>query len=739
MSVKKRRSKTVNLAVVAANVLLIICVVVSVTNAFGKAQKVSFSQNIENIRTLTDASAEKIELEFKHHMQELQRVADYINTYKGDGMTKEQLLDFFDEMYAPEENPDYRWELTDSVLNDTTGASRGFTAIRLCDAERSSFNYSSQSYPELAKIFCAASEETLGVVKYTSEFTDPSPSLDKASSVACAIRLKTESGYDYKTLMLLIRSDYVSELLSANNDLNTMSYFNYSNIIVDDEGDYVISNTQFQGTNFMDYIRLYNKDFSTEDIAELKQNLHSEDFVGVLYYDNNRGQPCAYTIVPVQDTYWHILSIVPLNSFHNEYHFSDSFLSFGLFFGMLFILDITVVAFINRQLRRKTKEAQAASEAKTDFLSRMSHDIRTPINVINGMTELAMQEGNPPATMEYLNDIRSASGFLLGLVNDILDMNKVESGKMELFPVPYPYQEFKSYINAIITPMCVSKEIDFTVQCNHEDVTLSLDKMRLNQIVFNLLSNAVKFTPKNGKVSLDTTVTRIGERRALLEISVADNGIGMSEEFQKTMFSAFSQESRPEERQILGTGLGLAIVKNLVGLMNGSIDVKSAIGQGTSFLIRIEADFSDTQAAPAQDGDYSIDSLRGKRVLLCEDQPMNTKIIVRLLGINGIDVDTAENGKIGVDTLTEAVPGYYSAVLMDVRMPVMNGLEASRAIRAAEGRPDLRTIPIIALTANAYDSDVRACLDAGMNEHLAKPIDKRLLFEALARQIHGQK
>ena len=742
-----KRSTVIWLLMAAANLVLITCIVASVMNALNRAQKASFTQNIENVRTLTDASAEKIELEFMHHTDELQRVANCVNFYQGVGMTESQMKTFFNDLYAVQEE-DYLWQVVDSATND----SRGFAAMTLCGAGDATFGYQAPSYPELAKIFCAASEETLGKVAYTSEFTDPSPTLDKVSAITCAIRLRTEngesgesgengesgeSGYVYKTLMLLLRSRYVNELLSSNNDLSTLNYFDYSNIIVDDDGNYVISNAQFQGTNFLDYIELYNSSFSEEDARALQRQLHTEDYSDVLYYDNNRGQACAYTIVAVQNSDWHILSIVPLDSFHSEANFSNSFGAFALLFSLLFVLDITIVAFVNRRLRRVTKEAQAASEAKTDFLSRMSHDIRTPINVINGMTELAAQEDNPPETQDYLRDIRSSSTFLLGLVNDILDMNKVESGKMELFPIPYSFLEFKSYINAIILPMCAAKGIEFSVQCNCEDITVAIDKMRLNQIIFNLLSNAVKFTPENGHVGLDVVITPMPACRVALDFTVRDDGIGMSKAFQKTMFSAFSQESRREEQQILGTGLGLAIVKSLVDMMGGSIRVESEIGCGTTFYIHIETERSDEQTAPMQNSENSISALRGRRVLLCEDQPMNAKIIVRLLGQHDVRVDVAENGKLGVEMLMQAAPGSYDAVLMDVRMPVMNGLEATKVIRGTQGRDDLRKIPIIALTANAYDSDVRACLDAGMNEHLSKPIDKRLLFEALARQMQG--
>ncbi|MDO5572928.1 MAG: ATP-binding protein [bacterium] len=729
-------SNSIRVIVAVINVILITCVVLSVRTALISAEDTSFSQNIENIRTLTDASAEKIELEYAHHTKEIRKIAACANQYHNIGMTEEQLVAFLDDLYDLQDTT-CRWELVDSQLDNQAGASRGFSAYIPGDAKNSRFSYSAQAYPELAKIFCAASEETIGEVHCTSEFTDSSPALEKVSAITSVVRLRTENGYEYKTLMLLLKNTYIRDLLASNHDLSTLTYFDYSSIIVDRAGNYVISNEQFQGTNFMDYMALYNDSFTKERVKELSEKLQQPDYNDVLFYHNNRNQDCAYTIVTVQDSDWYILSIVPLDSFHNDYRFGNRFILFVVLFGLLFLVDIAFVMFINRKLSHRTKEAQVASEAKTDFLSRMSHDIRTPINVINGMTELAIHEDNPPATKEYLDDIRASSAFLLGLVNDILDMNKVESGKMELHPGAYPYAEFKSYINAIILPMCISKNILFTLKCEPENLVLCIDKMRLNQIFFNLLSNAVKFSPENGHVALDITVTKIKTDRAQLNFSVSDDGIGMSDEFQKNMFSAFSQEDRQEEQQMPGTGLGLAIVKNLVEIMGGSIRVESAVGKGTTFYVQLETDLSDQMLQTDSRNCHDF-NLRGRRVLLCEDQPLNTKIIVRLLEREDIIIETAENGKIGVDMLRSSEPGYYDAVLMDVRMPVMNGLDAAKAIRATEEREDLYSIPIIALTANAYDTDVQACLDAGMNEHLAKPVDSRQLLHTLAELINHE-
>lgn len=253
-----------------------------------------------------------------------------------------------------------------------------------------------------------------------------------------------------------------------------------------------------------------------------------------------------------------------------------------------------------------------------------------------------------------------------------------------------------------------------------------------NQIFFNLLSNAVKFTNEGGHISLDCQLTELPEHRAEVLFKVQDDGIGMSEEFQEKMFEAFSQENRSVSAQSTGTGLGLAIVNRIVSLMNGSITVQSQMGRGTLFTIRLETDQLGDDVL-TEESRYDEAVLNGKRILLCEDHPLNTKIVVKLLEKRGMFVDCAENGAVGVDKFKASEESYYDLILMDIRMPVMNGLEATEAIRKLTECRDTAEIPIIALTANAYDTDVQNCIAAGADAHLAKPIDSALLYQTLAR------
>jgi len=390
------------------------------------------------------------------------------------------------------------------------------------------------------------------------------------------------------------------------------------------------------------------------------------------------------------------------------------------------------------QLRCALEAAQQANAAKTEFLSRMSHDIRTPLNGIIGMTYLAGEENNPPRTRDCLAKISTSSNFLLGLINDILDMAKAESNKMELHPEPYASQEFCAYIDAVFRPLCAEKNQKFSTSIHPvRDCMPLVDKLRFNQIFFNLLSNAVKYTPEGGTIDLTMDSFLTDRKRFVIEGRIHDSGIGMSGEFQKVLFDPFTQEGRNDNSRSRGSGLGLAITKKMVDLMKGSIQVDSALGKGSTFTVRLEADCvpiselqPDRSRPEAEPSGMAL--LQGKHVLLCEDHPLNQEIAQALLAQKGIIVSTAEDGQKGLEMFVKSAAGYYDAILMDIRMPVMDGYAATRAIRALKAkRPDADSVPIIAMTADAFADDVSKCIASGMNAHLAKPIEPSALYRAL--------
>lgn len=406
-----------------------------------------------------------------------------------------------------------------------------------------------------------------------------------------------------------------------------------------------------------------------------------------------------------------------------------------LIFGMFYTVNKSKMERRrNTELAKLNEQLADANSAKSEFLSRMSHDIRTPMNGIIGMTYLARKQDNPMETEKCLDKIDTSSQFLLGLINDVLDMAKAESGKVVLSPEPYHYDEFVEYLDSIVAPLCEAKNQTFNVRADIVDgASLLGDKLRFNQIVFNLLSNAIKFTPEGGHITLFMKEKMKADNKLELTLKVIDDGIGMSEEFLEVLFDPFSQEYRNDISESRGTGLGLAITKKMADLMGGEITVLSKLGKGTTFTLHGIFDYvndTGTRSTEKKNPEGTGDRLQGKHILLCEDHPLNQEIARALLEEHGIIVEIADNGARGVEKFKKSPVGFYDAVLMDIRMPVVDGYEATRQIRNLD-RKDAETVPIIAMTADAFASDIKRCMENGMNGHIAKPIDPGKLTEKL--------
>ena len=381
------------------------------------------------------------------------------------------------------------------------------------------------------------------------------------------------------------------------------------------------------------------------------------------------------------------------------------------------------------------EKAQDASRAKTDFLSRMSHDIRTPMNGIINLTELALQEPLSDKVHDYLDKSLMSSKFLLGLINDILDMSRIESGQMTLNKENLTRTEFLTMVETVIDPLMDEKNIHFHSELNPGEYTISVDKLRFNQIFFNLLSNAAKFTPDGGDVWFEVTNLESENGKLRIKFVVRDTGIGMSEEFQKHLFEPFAQEHSKLSDKTKGTGLGLPIVKSLVDAMGGTISVKSKLGEGTEFTVLLDVDIvSKTEISEPVVPQRDRASLAGMSVLLVEDNEINIYLAKVILENAGCVVTEAKNGQEAVDIFAASEPFAFKAILMDVRMPVMDGLEATRTIRALD-RPDAKTVPIAAMTADAFDEERKRTIEAGMNYHLSKPFDAQRLYDVLTECV----
>ena len=635
--------------------------------------------------------------------------------------------------------------------------------------------------------------------------------------------------------------------------------------MIDSNGDYILKGNSFKNSNFFEFYKSYNSTDPTSS-KRLFDNITSS--TGSASMLNSHGQECIVAFTPLTDTVgWTLLGLVPSEDLNLgiENWLLIGVVSAGLL--ILFLLDLFYMLNLNKRLQVTAKEAESANKAKTDFLSTMSHDIRTPMNAIIGLTTIAENNlGDVESTGESLRKIRLAGNHLLTLINDILDISKVESGKLKLSPLTFSVVETVENLINISQPMIKEKNIDFSFHINHmEKEYLYTDQLRLNQIYINILSNAIKYTEPSGRVSVELSEKESDIPGCIqLTYVVADTGIGMSPEFMETMYQPFSRQVDSRVNSIQGTGLGLAITKQMVELIGGVIECQSEQGAGTTFTVVLDIPIADRQLdnlqlepievlvvdddegtlstavdtlealgvsadrarsgseaigmiehghlsgqdykvvivdwkMPDTDGidtikkiramtgikipyllisaydwsdiedkakeagangfirkpffrstlydkinalignksgsrepedDYS--DLKGMHILIAEDNDINWEIISGILDMFGIITDRAENGRVCVDMISSAAEGSYDLIFMDVQMPEMNGLDATRAIRKLED-PWASSIPIVAMTADAFSENVANCLNAGMDGHIAKPVDIKLVIKEIRR------
>lgn len=412
---------------------------------------------------------------------------------------------------------------------------------------------------------------------------------------------------------------------------------------------------------------------------------------------------------------------------------------------------------LQQQLEKRSQELQAALQAaevanreKSDFLSRMSHDIRTPMNAIMGMTDIASAHiDTPEKVQDCLRKISLSSQHLLGLINDVLDMSKIESGKVELRHESFNFRAFLQDLENLYGEQAKSKGISYeTILASDLEVQIIGDSLRLNQVLSNLLSNALKFTPAKGMIKLRVSKTGEDQENVYLRFEVIDTGCGIAEENYDKIFESFEQENVDVTYKYGGTGLGLSIVKRFTGLMGGGIHVTSVQGSGSTFTVDLPFGKIKESGKPTRFSDingrndlakdcYAVDyDFKGKRILLVEDNELNREIAEELIGVTGASVESAEDGVQAVEMFKESAEGYYDLILMDVQMPHMDGYEATRCIRAL-GRSDAQKVPIFAMTANAFAEDVQKSREAGMNAHISKPLNIRAVYKQMNRYLQG--
>ena len=640
--------------------------------------------------------------------------------------------------------------------------------------------------------------------------------------------------------------------------------------MIDANGDYILKGYSFKNSSFFEFYKSYNPSDPAAS-KELFDRITSS--TGSVSLFDSHGQACILAFTPVTATAgWTLLGLVPAKHLHAD---TENWLLVGVVSAgllILFLYDMFYMLYLNKRLQVTAKEAESANKAKTDFLSTMSHDIRTPMNAIIGLTTIAEKNlGDTASTGESLRKIRLAGNHLLTLINDILDLSKVESGKLKLNPLTFSIVETVENLINISHPMIKEKNIEFSFHINRmEKEYLYTDQLRLNQIYINILSNAIKYTQPGGRVSVDMREEKSDVPGCVqLTYVVADTGIGMSPEFMATMYQPFSRQIDSRVNSIQGTGLGLAITKQMVELIGGTIECQSEQGKGTTFTVVLDIPVADRQrddmqlepidvlivdddeimlqtavdsltslgatAEQARSGlealgmirhrhlsgrDYGVviidwkmpdlngietisrirseiaanipillisaydwsdiedqakeagangfvskplfrstlydkindligkesrsqepeedySDLQGMHILVAEDNDINWEIISAMLAMFGITADRAENGRVCVDIMRSAAEGSYQLIFMDVQMPEMNGLDATKAIRRIEN-PWASSIPIVAMTADAFAENVMECLNSGMDGHIVKPVDIKLVIKEIRRIKEGR-
>ena len=394
----------------------------------------------------------------------------------------------------------------------------------------------------------------------------------------------------------------------------------------------------------------------------------------------------------------------------------------------------------NEHMEAEIEAAKKANEAKTQFLSNMSHDLRTPLNAIIGYTTLAKHdEVTLPEAKAYLGKIDTAGRHLLDTINDVLEMSRIESGKLELEPERVCLESVLSEIHDLVVPQMAKKHIAFTRQWEPRETWVMCDKGQLSRSLMNLLSNACKFTPEGGSIVLCMRETGRELDAVTCDFMVQDTGIGMSPEFAERMFAPFERERTSTVSKIQGTGLGMAITKSFVDRMSGTIKVNTRQGEGTTITMRLRFPLAplaaNAKSDTAKDAPFDF---QGIRLLMAEDNQINREIAVMLLAHEGFLVDCVEDGQAAVEAVGRTEPGTYAAVLMDIQMPVMDGYAAARAIRALDD-PARACVPIIAMTANAFQEDQQAALAAGMQGHIAKPLDRGKMLDTLRHVLQADR
>lgn len=718
-----------NLFLIAAAVLAAVMYSQTVIKQKDKMRIDAFCTTVESMKQVTENYLDT----------EKGYVDDWAAYISSQHMTAQQALDFINTTNTHE---DRMAHLVD--MDDLSACSSGLSGDEIwihCyeDMARQNIKSSNAFIEKMYQIFGAESDEVLVLGQYRVGDTVQKTVI----SVGTRVTIREEDGNDKDYLLLrLIPVEYMQKSWTFPTEFPAAQVS-----LIADDGGYVVQANSLRSRTFLEFIRAYNFPNEYNKINDLEQELKTTDH-GLWEYKNSKGELCYFYYSSMgEDSNLDILGYIPVSAVREDNNIEWSIIL--LICGMLLVLGVLDglhILSVNRRLRGAVNQAERANAAKTEFLSSMSHDIRTPMNAVIGMTEIAQSHlDDTEFAQECLEKVRMSGRHLLTLINDILDISKVESGMMTLNPTPISIHNTLEEIGNMVGQSARDKQIIFELNAHDikHDIVLA-DPLRVRQVLLNLLNNAIKYTEAGGHVTLEA-LECVGRSRdkdhAVLQFVIADNGMGMSEEFQKNMYQSFSRATDSRINTIQGSGLGLAIVKQMVDLMGGHIRCKSIEGKGTTFTVVLELPISEelpqdtaAVAVPTENGKRS--EFEGMHILVAEDNDMNWEIIEMMLQEYGITLDRAKNGQLCIEQMQDADTPKYDLVLMDVQMPVMDGKEATRRLRASND-VYLRNIPIAAMTADAFAEDIDACMQAGMDAHIAKPVDRKQVLRILRRVKSG--
>ena len=726
MKPRLKDKRTYKLMVIVANIVVVTAILIILLTYVQSESNRRKITNQEQFEAVTNSMAQTIVGRLEAHQELVDSAAHYINSRS---FTIEEATEYLKQINLDD---DHMFHVV--WIDDSTGLS---TRASKLDASDYTVDYTGISSARIA------SEK---FIKAMSILFDESPDKSIHASRAFNNPIDAESSVAFYNKVTLNRDGVQTEamvlLLTGVNDLRNDYNFpegifeGTGTAIIDTySGNYVLPHAELKNTSFFEYLIQYN-DINYQDLETLKNEISQGNTVSETYLDY-KGQEVRYIISEVEGSDgWTLVSFLPVSDLDalTDDNIWPVCLSLIALILMMLVFDLIYFVLLNRHLEK-------ANNSKTEFLSTMSHDIRTPLNAIIGLTTLTKNKtGDEELVKRNLLKIEQSGQHLLTLINDILDISKIESGKINFNNAPFNPGDAKEYLDNLCRPSAEDKGLHLSIDTELlSDYCVMGDRLRFYQVLINILTNAIKYTNNGGYVMARLTETKKSDGEVSLQYVVRDSGIGMSPEFMEHMYESFSRAKDGRIDKVQGTGLGLAICKRIVDAMGGTIDCESRVNEGTTFTVTFNLPLvkeEKTADNNNNNNNNNVPSAGPMHVLVAEDNDLNWEIIEEMLDIKDIKSDRAENGKEAVYILDERAEE-YDLVLMDIQMPVMNGLEAARCIRSSE-KEYMKNIPIIALTADAFAENIEECLNCGINSHVAKPINIDILMNEIDKVMRKE-